>query len=198
MTSVTPIGTVREAILERNRLARMRQGQLAPEMLELASIPEIRVAQVPLTEAETQRGIMAAANLEVGDNIVGMQARNRVAVQHDAWLSLREPGDLAKYLFLTPEEMADALDPRDIDLAVDQLGILMDYASPAMEGLTANDLNDLKKGLAALDWSALTGRQWAALKLALRILLPIQLQASLSGSSSTESSTERSDEPESI
>lgn len=195
--SEMPMSSVREAILAQNRLARMRQGQLAPDMIDLPSLEGIRVAQVPLTEAETQQGIIAAARLDVGENLAGMQARNRMAQQYDAWLSLREPGNLTELLFKSVEEMTANLDPKDLDYVSDNLGILMDYASPALEGVTEKDLDDLKKGLAALDWSVLTGRQWAALKLALRILLPARLAARSSGSSSTESSTERSDEPES-
>lgn len=194
--------TIREAIRDSNRLARMRMGQAAwepitfPTMSDASGDP-IRFAQVPLTEAETQQGVMLAAGLDVQENMAGYTARNRAAQVSDVWHSLRDPHDLSQKAFESIEEMVAELEPTDIDLAVDGLSILMDYASPSIDGLSDEVLDDLKVAFAETDWSALSGRRWAAVKLCCQHLLPELLQAKLSGSTSTESSTTRTDDTES-
>lgn len=194
--------SIREAIRSANRFTRMRAGQMTCEFVEFPSVTTpsgdaLRVAQVPLTEYEAQQGVIAAANLEVADNFAGMTARNRAALLSDVWHSLREPSDLTRKAFESVEEMAQVLEPTDIDLASDSLTTLMDYASPAIDGLSDKDLVELKKAFAKIDWSALSGRRWAAVKQCCLILVPELLQAKLSGFSSTESSTTKSGNGES-
>lgn len=187
---------LRASIREANRLKRMRLGQQVPEPIELPSFKEagIRVVMVPLNEAEAQQGVLAAAALDVPDNQAGFSARTRVAQQTDVWLAMRDPANTDSPLFASVEEMTEELDPRDIDYASDFLAVLMDYASPEMDGITPEMLAELEKGWAAIRWSELTGQQWAAVKLASLTLFPELLQARLSGSTSTESSTERNDD----
>jgi hypothetical protein len=191
------VTSVREAILDANRLKRMRMGQEAPEMVDIPSMPEVRAAQVPLTEAEAQKGVVLAAGADVNDNAAGLQVRNRIAVASDVWHSLREPGDPEKRIFSTIEEMQEALSPSDIDYLADHLIILSEYASPSIDGISEEQLSELKKDFVETDWSALTGRRWAALKLAISTLFPELLQVRSRGGGSTDSSTPTSENVES-
>lgn len=186
------MASVREAIREASRLSRMRQGQDAPEMVTIPSMDEIRCAMVPLNEAETQSGLIVAASLDVLDNAAGLQARNRAVQHNDVWHSLREPDNLEQKVFQSVDDMVETIQPGDIDFLHDQLSLLMDYASPSIDGLTDADLADLKKAFGETDWSALTGKQWAAVKLCVLNLFPELLQAKLLGSTSTGSATKTS------
>lgn len=196
------MSTIRDAIANASRLARMRQGQQVFEPVEVPSLSlpgePLILAQIPLTESETQQGVIAAATLDVPDNLAGMAARNRAAAVSDLWHSLRDPADLSQKAFDNVEELTEQLTPTDVDHLIDALAMLMEYASPDIDGLSQKDLEELKKGFAEIDLSVLTGRQWAAVKLCFQVLLPELLQAKLSGSTSTESSTERSESVASI
>lgn len=182
--------SVRDAIKDANRLARMRQGAEVPEYVDIPSKPGVRAWMVPLTEAESQIGVIRAAGLDVLDNMAGMQARNRAAIESDVWHSLREPGDVDLKVFENIEDMVEELDPTDIDFLADTLATLMDYASPSIDGMSDEELNDLKKAFGETDWSGLTGRQWAAVKVACQALFPDLLRAKSLGTTSTESLTE--------
>lgn len=192
------MATVREAIREQHRLARMRNGQDVPERVDIPSMPGIGACLVPLTEAESQRGIVAAADLNVNDNQAGMMARERAATISDIWHALREPGDPDRRVFDSPEDMTATLVPTDIDHLADKLVLLQDYASPAIDGMSEEELNDLKKAFGETDWSGLTGRRWAAVKLTCSVLFPELLAAKLRGSSSTASATTTNENGESI
>jgi hypothetical protein len=191
------MSSVREAIREQNRLARMRQGQDVPERLAIPSMPEVSIAIVPLSEAESQVGIVAAASLEVPDNQAGIMARERAATVSDVFHAVREPGHPTIRVWDTPEEMVEELTPADVDFLADNLVTLQEYASPALDGLSDKELDDLKKAFGETDWSALTGRRWAAMKLCCTILFPELLAVRLRGSSSTDSLIETSASAES-
>ena len=198
------MSAIRDAIKEASRLSRMRMGNAVSEYIEFESLrasdgTPVRLAQVPLTEAEVQLGVIAAANVDLPttNNMAEMTARNRAAQVSDVWHSLREPDDLSVKAFESPDELASTLSPSEIDHAVDSLAVMMDYASPSLDGLSQAVLDDLKVAFAATDWSGLSGRRWAAVKLCCQVLLPELLQAKLSGSTSTESSTPTNDESES-
>lgn len=178
-------------------MARMRQGQDVGEPVTIPSMPHIRVALVPLTEGESQAGIVLAAQLDVMDNSAGFHARNRIALQSDIFHAAREMGDLSIKVFESMDEMIGLLDGSDIDVLADNLAVLMDYASPSVDGLSNEDLDALKKAFGETDWSALSGRQWAALKLACQALFPDLLRARSLGTSSIDSVTETSDRDES-
>lgn len=189
--------SVRDQIRERTRMSRFRLGQDAPEMVTIPSMPEIRCAQVPLNESEIQAGLIAAASIDVLDNQAGLQARDRAAMVSDIWYSLREPDNIDKKVFESVEEMVIQLDPNDIDFLQNSLMLLMSFASPAIDGLSNEDLVELKKLFGATEWSELTGTRWAAVKLCVSILLPEILQAKLSGIGSIDNSTVTSETPES-
>lgn len=178
-----------EAIKEQSRLARMRMGQDAPEYVEIPSMPGIRCVMVPLLEKEAHAGVLAAASLKVDDNAAGMQLRNRVAIDHDVWNALRDPDDTDKKVFESVDQMTGLLDPSDIDHLADELTLLMDYASPTADGLSDAEVEELKKAFAETDWSALTGRRWAAVKLCVSTLFPELLVVKSRGSGSTDSAT---------
>jgi hypothetical protein len=128
-----------DQIREKNRLARMRLGQEAPDLIELTAHPEIRVAMVPLSERETQMGMIHGASLDVPDNSAGLQARNRAVAHSDLWNSLRDPSDLNAKVFSSVDELIDELAPEEIDHLLDHLAALMDYSSPNGAGLLAGD-----------------------------------------------------------
>lgn len=186
-----------EQIREKNRLARMRLGQDAPDLIDLPAHPEVRVAMVPLSERETQMGMIYGASLDVPDNSAGLQARNRAVAHSDLWNSLRDPADLNAKVFDSVEDLIDELAPEEIDILLDNLASLMDYSSPHGDGLTDEILDTLKKASETIEWSGLTGRRWAVVKLYLSVMSPELLQVSLFGSGSTESSTERNENGES-
>ena len=182
--------TMREAIQEQTRLARMRQGQEVPDYVDIPSMEGVRVALVPLTEAELSRGLAyAASDDDVPESFSGAQYRSRRAIQSDLWHAVREPGDPEKRVFESIEDMVEALSPADIDYLNMHLATLMNFASPAMDGLTEEDLDFLGRAWQAIRLNELTGRQWAAAKVCLSILLPEQLQGRLSGRTSTDGST---------
>jgi hypothetical protein len=185
--------TMREKIKEHSRLARMRSGQEVPEFVTIPSMPEIRCVMIPLLEKESQAGIVRAAALEVIDNAAGIQARDRVCIESDIWHALREPDDHDKRVFESIDDMLEALDATDISVLADELAALMDYASPAIDGMTDEQLDELKKAFGETDWSALTGRRWALVKMACQALFPDLLRVKSLGSTSTDSSTERSE-----
>lgn len=191
--------SLRESIRGANRLARMRSGQEVPEYVEIPSMSGVRVWMVPLTEGEAQAGVIRAAMINVPDNAAGLQARNRAAIESDVFHSIREPGNIDKRVFESIEDMtaADGLTSTDIDLLADNLAALMDYASPAIDGITDEKLDELKKAFGETDWSALTGRQWAVLKLACQALFPEILMVRSLGSTSTESSITKNENGES-
>jgi hypothetical protein len=177
----------------------MRMGQEAPEFVDIPSMPGLRVAQVPLLEFESQAGVIRAASLDVPDNAAGIQARNRVAIESDVWHSLRDPDDATRKVFDSVDDMIGegGLEPSDIDYLADSLMLLMDYASPAIDGISEKVLDDLKKAFGETDLSGLTGRRWAAVKLCISVLFPELLRARLLGSGSTDSSTLTSESEES-
>jgi len=186
-----------EQIREKNRLARMRLGQDAPDLVDLPAHPEIRVALVPLSERETQMGMIHGASLDVPDNSAGLQARNRAVAHCDLWNAMRDPADLNAKVFSSIDELVDELAPEEIDTLLDHLSALMDYSSPYGDGLTDELLETLKKASEAIEWNGLTGRRWAVVKLYLSVMSPELLQVSLYGSGSTESSTEKNGSDES-
>jgi hypothetical protein len=177
----------------------MRAGQEIGEPIEAPSMPGIVMMQVPLLEKEAQAGIVLAANLDVPDNTVGIQARNRQAILSDVWHSLRTVENVNEKVFDSIDDMVaeDGLTSNDVDYLADNLQLMMDYSSPAIDGMTEEVLAELKNFLREVDLSVLTGKRWAAVKLCISTLFPELLQARSLGITSTESSTTRSESVES-
>jgi hypothetical protein len=58
---------------------------------------------------------------------------------------------------------------------------MVETSSPSVDGIPAEELDDLKKALQEINWSELSGRQWYALRRFLFSIMPELLQASLLG-----------------
>jgi hypothetical protein len=172
------------SFLSRRRLARMRLGQATAEYVNLLSDPEIRIALVPLTEAEFQESFTDAAKLNIGDNIAGVMVRERRARVQQVWHACRPTGDLGTYMFQTYEEFREALTTADIDMLVDVYEEMAHQLSPSLDGISPEELELLKKALAEMDWSGLSGRSWYAAKRFLSSISQEPPTASLPGSSS--------------
>src|SRR5256885_310526 len=127
--------TMREAIREGSRLSRMRQGNEVPDYVDIPSMEGVRVALVPLTEAELARGLSYAAQKgdDTPETFSGVQYRSRLAIQSDLWHAVREPGDITAKVFESIEDMVEVLEPSDIDYLNMQLATMMNFASPAMD-----------------------------------------------------------------
>jgi hypothetical protein len=172
-------------------------GQEVGDFVEIPSMAGVRVMMVPLSERETQLSVIYASQLPVDDNQAGVNARNRACVQHDVWQATREPGNLSTHLWENVDSMLDELEPEDVDALADALVTLMDYASPAIDGISEEELDNLKKASDQIRWNGLTGRRWAVVKLYLSVMSPELLAASFSGSISTAKSTTTSESEES-
>lgn len=135
-------------------------GQDAPEIVALRSIPEIRVALVPLTEAEAHKGMMKAASVDAPDNMAGYQFRDRMHQIYDLYEAIRDPNDLSQHVFDSPEQMTEELEPVDINHLGDLYQRMIEDSSPALDGLSAEQLDELKKALEKIDWSVLSGKPW--------------------------------------
>jgi len=191
------IVSAREAIRKEGRLRRMRLGQDAPEFVSLITNPEIRVALVPLTEAEYHIGLKAAMDLPAADNTQGMMLRDRWQQVTDVWNALREPHDPTKRVYESVEQMVAELEHTDINYLSDMYLRMVEDSSPALDGVTDEQIEELKKACLTIDWSVLSGRAWWHLKAFLSSLTPEQLQVKLPGSLSTLKSTLTSESPES-
>jgi len=187
--------TARDAIREEGRLRRMRLGQEAPEFVNLKSNPEIRVALVPLTEAEM--GLRAAMSLPAEDNAQGLMFRDRWQQVTDLWNALREPHDINKRVFESVEQMTEELEVIDINYLSDCYFRYIEDSSPELDGITVEGLEELKKACVTMDWSVLSGKPWWHLKNFFLTITPEQLKVSLPGSLSTQRSTLMNDAPES-
>jgi hypothetical protein len=183
------IVSAREAIKKEGRLRRMRLGQDAPEFVNLITNPEIRVALVPLTEAEYHIGLKAAMDLPAADNAQGMMYRDRWQQVTDVWNALREPHNPTQRVYESVEQMVAELEHTDINYLSDMYLRMVEDSSPALDGVTDEQIEELKKACLTIDWSVLSGRAWWHLKAFLSSLTPEQLQVKLPGSLSTQNLT---------
>lgn len=189
--------SVKEAYKKHSRIARMRMGQDAPELVTLPSAPEVQFALVPLTESEHNMAIMYAASIDAPDNVLGIEMRDRAEQIHSLWQALREPNDLEKRVFDSVDEMANLLERIDLNNLGDYYLRMIDESSPSLDGLSDEDLETLKKALLSLDMSVLFGKPWWHLKGFFSTLSPTQLRVKLPGSLSTPTSTMTNDEKKS-
>ena len=173
-----------EKIIER-RLDRMRLGQEAADIHSLLSDPEIRVALVPLTEAEYDQALESAVKMNVPESIMGNQARDRMLQRETLLRAVREPDNLSNRVFENIDELSEALGHDDIGFLIDMYFELVEKSSPSVDGLSEAEISDVKKVLMEMSWNDLTGKQWFALKRFLSTLGPEQLLAKSLGSIST-------------
>jgi len=185
-----------QKLIER-RLDKMRLGKATCEIENLLSEPDVRVALVPLTEAEYDLCMENVVKMNVPETLTGQQFRDRALTLETLLRAAREPEDISKPMFSSVEEMNDALEVADVNYLIDMYFEMVEKSSPALEGFTEEQLSDVKKVLLEMDWSGLSGKQWYALKRFLSSLGPQQLLAKLPGSSSTQQLTgmKNSEEP---
>lgn len=177
-----------EKIRER-RLDRMRLGQAVCDFVTLVSDPEMRVAIVPLTEAEYLQALELIAQIPGADNLAGASLKDRRQSQEILIRAIREPDDLTQRVYADVQEMMADLDVLDIDELIDRYTEMMYRSSPTAEGIPAEEWDDLKKVFMEMDLSGLSGRAWYALRRFLGEITPQLLAASALGSTSTKSST---------
>jgi hypothetical protein len=170
---------------------RVRLGQQTGDVVPLLSNPEFRVALVPLTEAEYIQTMRMAALYPVEDmnNATGAQLIDRLQQHEVLAIAIRNPQNLEERIFEDGNELADYLEIEDVNYLGDLYLEITDAVSPSLDGMTEEELNEAKKVLRILNWSALSGRQWWALKRFLLSISPDQLVVKSRGSSSTSNST---------
>jgi hypothetical protein len=175
---------VRDQLKER-RLTRMRLGQEASVVYPVPSNEEVKIALVPLTEAEYDHALVAAVSLEVPDNTAGNQLRDRRSQQEILIRSMRIPEKLEDRVFDTCDQLREILDWSDINFFMDAYFELAENVAPQIGGLTEEEIDDLKKVFKEIAWNELSGAQWYALRRFLLSLSPEQLLDKLPGSSLT-------------
>jgi hypothetical protein len=184
---------LRPGLLKERRLARMRLGQAVFEIFPLLSDPDIRVAIVPLNEAEHENCLSFAASMDVAENIAGATLRDRAQTTEILSWAIRDPLDITKRIYNSGSEVAQDLGPDDVGFLIDHYYEMADQNAPSLERLPDNDVNELKKALNEMDWNALSGRQWYAASRFLLSLMPQPLGDSLLGSGLTNNSTTTSE-----
>lgn len=179
--------------IKQRRLDRMRLGQAVCDFVTLVSDPEMRVAIVPLTEAEYLQALEIIAEIPGIDNMAGAALKDRRQSQEILIRAIREPENLTQRVYPDVDEMMADLDVLDIDELIDRYNEMMYKSSPSAEGIPPEEWDDLKKVFMEMDLNELSGRAWYALKRFLGEITPQLLAASAHGSTSTNSLTTKSD-----
>jgi len=167
----------------------MRLGQAVCDFVTLPSDSEIRIPIVPLTEAQYRQVLEKVAEMELADNLSGVMVRERVQAQEILVRAIREEKDLTDPAYENVEEMNEDLEQMDIDELFDRYQEMVAKASPTLDGIPPEELENLKKVLQTMDWNALSGRAWYAAKRFLSEIMPSPLLDNSLGSISTNSLT---------
>lgn len=186
----------RDRIRER-RLDRMRLGQAVCSYVTLPSDPEIRLCIVPLTEAQYRQVLEKVSATESPDDLAGFQIKDRVQAEEIIVRSIREEHDLTERVYDSIDEMLEDLEQQDMDHLFDEYNEMIEKASPSLEGISDEELENLKKALQTMDWNDLSGSAWYAAKRFLSRISPSPLLDNSVGSISIPSSTTTSESPES-
>lgn len=188
---------LRPGLLKERRLARMRLGQAVFEIFPLLSDPEIRVALVPLNEAEHDNCMSYAAAITVPDNVAGTQLRDRAESLEILSFAIRDPKDPSQRIYTHGKEVAEDLEPVDVGYLMDNYYEMASRNSPSVTQLSEEDQATLKKALQTMDWNELSGQQWYAATRFLSSLMQGPLADSLLGFGLTPKSTTTNDEAKS-
>lgn len=178
--------------LKERRLERMRQGKNVCSFEHLVSEPEFRVALVPLTEPEYLNSVRVGNELQAPNNAFEMLHREEIQRLVILRHSIRNPNDLTEHFFDSIDEILSEDSPLenvDVNHLFDCYLEMTHDLSPSLEGLTAEDFDELKKVWHKIEWSELSGTQWYAAKRLVNSIWPNLLRASVPGSFSTSSST---------
>lgn len=182
-----------EEIKKGNRLARMRMGQDAPDLVALKSVPSVRVALVPLKGKEDHLAWTAAASLEVEDNQYGTEVRDRWLKVNTLFHAMRHPEDIDKKIFPTPEDLDSELEDIDINYLSERYHLMKSDSSPALDGLTEEMMEELFPLWQQIDLRDLSGRSWDLAKGLLFETSQTSLMARWFGSSPTPNLTDETD-----
>lgn len=186
------VASTADKIRER-RLERMRLGQAVCDFVTLPSDSETRLCIVPLTEAQYLQALEKVSEMHIADDLAGMSVRDRRQAQEILVRAIREEQTLTEQVFHTVEEMLDTLNVEDIDELIDRYQEMVEKSSPSLDAIPADEIENLKKALQEMDWSALSGPAWYALKRFLSRIMPSPLLDNWPGSISTNSSTTTSE-----
>ena len=171
----------------------MRLGQAVCDYVSLPSDPETRLCIVPLTEAEYLQVLAKVSKLTVPDDLAGVSMRDRTQVVEILVRSIREEENLTKHVFESTEEMLDSIEVADVDELIDRYNEMVERASPALDAIPDEELENVKKALQTMDWKELSGPAWYACKRFLSRIMPSPLLDNFPGSLSTNSSTTTSE-----
>jgi hypothetical protein len=192
MAAIKPTETTKDKIRQR-RLDRMRLGQAVCDYVTLPSDSEIRLCIVPLTEADYLQVLEKVRDVPAKDDLPGMTIRDRTMAQEIVLRSIREESDLSVRVYDFVEDMLEDLEVADVDDVYDAYMEMTARSSPVLDGIPAEEFEEIKKLLQAMDWSVLSGRSWYALKRFLSTVTPSPLLDNSLGSTSTKSSTTTSE-----
>jgi hypothetical protein len=190
----TTAGRVKE-----RRLERMRLGQAVCDFVALPSDPEIKVAIVPLTEADYRQVLEKVAAVALPDDMAGSAVKDRVQGQEILVRAIREESDLSQRTYEDDDEssavfkLTDDLEVTDIDEIIDRYNEMVATSSPRIDQIPIEEIEAVKKALQTMDWNALSGRSWYALRRFLGLVMPQLLTANSHGSSLTPPSTTTSE-----
>src|SRR4029077_15953826 len=168
-------------------------GQAVCDFISLPSDPEIRLAIVPLTEAEYLQALNKVAEVPRPDDLAGAAIKDRTQSQEIPVRAIREEKNLEDQVFDDVNEMMETLEVQDIDHAIDMYNEMTDKSSPAIDQIPPEELENLKKALQEMDWNALSGRAWYAARRFLSTIMPQPLLANSLGSGSIKPSTTTSE-----
>lgn len=179
------------------RFEQMRLGNAVFELVDVPSMPEMRVALVPITEAEYDHSLEMAAMVAAPDNQAGWIRRDRRANVETLVAACRTPNNIEERVFKDTDEIRELLEVSDINYLTDRYMEMTARSSPSLDMFSEEDLEEAKKVLQAIDWNELSGAAWYRLRRFLSEIGPTVPLDKWRGSFSTPSSTTTSDGDES-
>lgn len=171
----------------------MRLGQAVCDYVELPSDPEIRFCIVPLTEAQYRQVLEKVASVKFPDDMAGAAIKDRVLAQETLVRAIRNEKDLTEPMYDSVEDLLEDFEVGDVDHGIDCYNEMIEKSSPAIDQVSPEDFEALKKALATMDWNELSGSAWYAAKRFLSRISQVPLLDNSPGSTSTNSSTTTSE-----
>jgi hypothetical protein len=153
--------------------------------VNVPSDPEMKLCIVPLTEAQYRQVLEKISKMAVADDMAGAQLKDRVQAEEILIRSIREEADLTQRVYESVEEMNEDFNEYDIDHFIDEYNEMVEKASPSLDGIPPEELENLKKALQKMDWNGLSGSAWWAAKRFLSRISPTPLLVNSPGSTST-------------
>ncbi|HKU52529.1 MAG TPA: hypothetical protein VJQ25_08680, partial [Nitrospira sp.] len=116
--------------MKESRLARMREGKNAGEIVELVTNPEIRLVLVPLTDGEWLKALGYADEVPAGENVAGITLRDEVQKKAIIFYACREMHDWEEPFFESMAEV-EQMDYADIGHIYDRYLEMVAQFSPS-------------------------------------------------------------------